>query len=126
MKVVLALARKELRLLLRDRMAAGLLVGMPLLFNLMLGLLQKLQGLVRCRLGELSPAARQRLADIPGCTLRDTADGELELHGSDVKGMLIRLIAILNEANVELIHLETEEPNLERVFLHLTGRALRD
>src|SRR3954462_436493 len=39
MNVVLALARKELRLLLRDRMAAGLLVGMPLLFILVLGLL---------------------------------------------------------------------------------------
>jgi hypothetical protein len=25
-----------------------------------------------------------------------------------------------------LIHLDIEEPNLERVFLHLTGRQLRD
>jgi ABC-2 type transport system ATP-binding protein len=90
------------------------------------GLLQQLQGLVRCRLAALPPALRQRLAEIPGCTLRDADGGTLELHGSDVKGMLIRLIALLNEANVELIHLETEEPNLERVFLHLTGRALRD
>jgi ABC-2 type transport system ATP-binding protein len=89
------------------------------------GLLQRLQGLVRCRVDVLSPSLRQRLTDIPGCTLRDV-EGGLELHGSDVKGMLLRLIAILNEANVELIHLETEEPNLERVFLHLTGRALRD
>src|SRR5262245_24432967 len=39
MHAVLALARKELRLLLRDRTAAGLLLGMPLLFILVLGLL---------------------------------------------------------------------------------------
>jgi ABC-type multidrug transport system permease subunit len=39
MNAVLALARKELRLLLRDRLAAGLLLGMPLLFILVLGLL---------------------------------------------------------------------------------------
>jgi ABC-2 type transport system permease protein len=39
MKVIWVLARKELRLLLRDRLAAGLLVGMPLLFILVLGLL---------------------------------------------------------------------------------------
>jgi ABC-type multidrug transport system permease subunit len=39
MRVVWTLARKELRLLLRDRLAAGLLVGMPLLFILVLGLL---------------------------------------------------------------------------------------
>ncbi len=35
----------------------------------------------------------------------------------------MRVVAILNELNVELISLETEEPNLERVFLHLTGSA---
>jgi ABC-type Na+ efflux pump permease subunit len=39
MKAVWALARKELRLLVRDRLAAGLLLGMPLLFILVLGLL---------------------------------------------------------------------------------------
>ncbi len=39
MNGVWVLARKELRLLLRDRMAAGLLLGMPLLFILVLGLL---------------------------------------------------------------------------------------
>src|SRR5258707_15407539 len=39
MKAVWALARKELRLLLRDRMAAGLLLGLPLLFIFVLGLL---------------------------------------------------------------------------------------
>jgi hypothetical protein len=33
---------------------------------------------------------------------------------------------ILNEEQIELTGLEAEEPNLERVFLHLTGRALRD
>lgn len=39
MNVIWTLARKELRLLLRDRLAAGLLIGMPLLFILVLGLL---------------------------------------------------------------------------------------
>jgi ABC-type multidrug transport system permease subunit len=39
MKAVWALARKELRLILRDRLAASLLLGMPLLFILVLGLL---------------------------------------------------------------------------------------
>ena len=53
-------------------------------------------------------------------------DRPLELHCQDVKGGMLRLIAALNEAQVELISLETEEPNLERVFLHLTGRELRD
>jgi ABC-2 type transport system ATP-binding protein len=62
-------------------------------------------------------------------------DRPLELHCQDVRATMLRLIAALNsvayasgssEEPVELISLETEEPNLERVFLHLTGRALRD
>jgi hypothetical protein len=43
-----------------------------------------------------------------------------------VKATLLRLLGILNELRMEFVSLETEEPNLERVFLHLTGRALRD
>ena len=43
-----------------------------------------------------------------------------------MKTTLIRLVACLTELQVELISLETEEPNLERVFLHRTGRHLRD
>ena len=35
-------------------------------------------------------------------------------------------LALLTELRVDLTSLEMQEPNLERVFLHLTGRALRD
>jgi ABC-2 type transport system ATP-binding protein len=48
------------------------------------------------------------------------------LQCSDVQGTLVRLVAILQDFPGELTALEIEEPNLERVFLHLTGRALRD
>ena len=50
----------------------------------------------------------------------------LELECRDVKGMLLKVVGMLNELQIELISLETQEPNLERVFLHLTGRGLRD
>ena len=55
-----------------------------------------------------------------------TGPDELELECQDVKSALVRVVTLLNELQVELVRLETEEPNLERVFLHLTGRALRD
>jgi len=38
----------------------------------------------------------------------------------------VRVTSLLNYLGIELLSLETIEPNLERVFLHLTGRALRD
>jgi ABC-2 type transport system ATP-binding protein len=89
------------------------------------GLLTQLTGLVRFRVPQPTPVLRERLKELPDCTLAER-ESTLELECGDVKGTLLRLVALLNEARVELMSLETEEPNLERVFLHLTGRALRD
>lgn len=88
-------------------------------------LLLRLRGMVRCRVSKVTGDMIHRLGQLPECQLTVTGE-ELLLECNDVKGILIRLVSILNEAQVELIHLETQEPNLERVFLHLTGRALRD
>ena len=49
----------------------------------------------------------------------------LENYESIVRDPIFRA-ALLNTLGVDSISLETEEPNLERVFLHHTGRALRD
>ncbi len=115
-------------------------------------LLRQLNGLIRIRVPRLTPGLRDRLRDLPDCFLSDpdgwrleresgivaepvvgaasaaaVSEGRtLELNCRDVKASLIRVVAILNELKVELVSLETEEPNLERVFLHLTGRELRD
>jgi ABC-2 type transport system ATP-binding protein len=88
-------------------------------------LLSHLNGLIRFHVPQATPALRERLKELPDCTLAES-DTTLELECRDVKGTLLRLVALLNETRVELTSLETEEPNLERVFLHLTGRALRD
>jgi ABC-2 type transport system ATP-binding protein len=114
------------------------------------GLLQSLRGLIRVRVGGAG-GADQRIAAageapakhepappsgaahklqglleaLPDVRVRCSGD-ELEVECGDVKGTLIKLIGLMNEAQAELLHLETQEPNLERVFLHLTGRALRD
>jgi ABC-2 type transport system ATP-binding protein len=39
---------------------------------------------------------------------------------------LVELIAYLNERDLRLVSVETLEPNLESVFLHLTGKKLRE
>ena len=54
-------------------------------------------------------------AGIPLTLLLDLAVGEA-----------LDSATILSEEQVEMTSLETTEPNLEHVFLHLTGRALRD
>lgn len=89
-------------------------------------LLRELPSLVRFHVPSLTPALRQRIQALPDATLVERDGEPLELECRDVKDTLIRLVALLNETQTELISLESEEPNLERVFLHLTGRALRD
>jgi ABC-2 type transport system ATP-binding protein len=89
-------------------------------------LLRQLRGLVRCQVARVSDALRARAAALPGCRLTEPAAGELELSCADVKGTVVRLVGLLGELDTPLVRLESEEPNLERVFLHLTGRQLRD
>ncbi len=89
-------------------------------------LLRQLNGLIRINVPRVTPVLRERLAELPDCSLSVPDGLTLELNCREVKATLVRLVAILNELQVELISLETEEPNLERVFLHLTGRDLRD
>jgi ABC-2 type transport system ATP-binding protein len=90
------------------------------------GLLRQLHGLIRFRVPQVTPALRDRIKQLPGTQLTEGEGGPLELSCQDVKSSLLQLVAALNDLNIELISLETEEPNLERVFLHLTGRELRD
>jgi ABC-2 type transport system ATP-binding protein len=88
-------------------------------------LLQRRDGLVRFRVSAVTPALRERLAALPGARVAE-ANGAVEVRSRDVKATLVQVVTLLNEADVPLLSLETQEPNLERVFLDLTGRALRD
>jgi ABC-2 type transport system ATP-binding protein len=97
-------------------------------------LLKELDGVIRFRVPALTPALRARINEMPDARLIEV-EGQagqagtavlVELHCRDVKAAVIRLISALHETQTELVGLEIEEPNLERVFLHLTGRELRD
>ena len=89
-------------------------------------LLALLGGQVRLRVDHIRPVLLDRLGELPEVQLTRQGDRELLLQCRDVKDTLVRLVGVLNEMKVELTGLEIEEPNLERVFLHLTGKALRD
>jgi ABC-2 type transport system ATP-binding protein len=53
-------------------------------------------------------------------------DGVIELVVTDAAEQLTRILAVTADAGVAVTSVDVEEPNLESVFLHLTGRALRD
>jgi ABC-2 type transport system ATP-binding protein len=54
------------------------------------------------------------------------ADSTLRLLVEDGNLVLPGLFDLANEAEVRIVSVDIHEPNLEAVFLHLTGRALRD
>jgi ABC-2 type transport system ATP-binding protein len=90
------------------------------------GLLRQMPGVIRFRVPQATASLYEKLRQIPGVEVNGQDGPAMELECRDVKAALMRLIAVLNELQLELTSLETTEPNLERVFLHLTGRALRD
>lgn len=53
-------------------------------------------------------------------------NGHLMLQTLDANAVLPQVIHHLNQAGITLKSLAIQEPDLEAVFLHLTGRALRD
>jgi len=50
----------------------------------------------------------------------------VKLETEDSQQALLGLIAFLNERDLPIASLEILEPNLENVFLHLTGKRLRE
>jgi ABC-2 type transport system ATP-binding protein len=89
-------------------------------------LLQLLPGTIRFRVATLTPALREQLKNLPGVLLSERDGRPLELECGDAKATLMELMRLLQRTGAELMSLDIEETNLERVFLHLTGRALRD
>lgn len=89
-------------------------------------LLQLLEAVIHFRVAEVKPALRELLSAIPQSRWTEFGDGRVSLHCRDVKDTLPRLIAATAQTQTELLSIETVEPNLERVFLHLTGSSLRD
>ncbi len=53
-------------------------------------------------------------------------DGTIHLLVKDSNQVLPHLFEAANQSNVRITSVDIQEPNLEAVFLHLTGRALRD
>ncbi|HKN56736.1 MAG TPA: ATP-binding cassette domain-containing protein, partial [Amycolatopsis sp.] len=89
-------------------------------------LLKQLHGHIRFRVREATAELRERVRQLPGVTRVQANGRELELECEDAEKTLVRLVSTLQDLRLELLSLETQEPNLERVFLQLTGRAMRD
>jgi len=68
----------------------------------------------------------EQLHNTPDIAKITQENGRLTLEVHDTKGALTLLLSIAGEHAIELEDLHVSRPNLEDVFLHLTGRHLRE
>jgi ABC-2 type transport system ATP-binding protein len=64
--------------------------------------------------------------EIEGVHNASVGDGHMDLIAEDARTALPELLQRVSTAGVQVTSVDVHEPNLEAVFLHLTGRALRD
>jgi ABC-2 type transport system ATP-binding protein len=79
-------------------------------------------GLPQVALESLLPAVRA-LSHVSMVTQEDC---RLKIETSNARLALLELIELCNAHNVSILSLQMLEPSLESVFLHLTGKRLRD
>jgi ABC-2 type transport system ATP-binding protein len=98
-----------------------------------LGTLEELRALVgdedriRIDLAEEHRAeAAAAVGALPGVSAAELCDATLEILAPEAARVLGAIVAAIDEAGASVRTVEVVEPNLESVFLHLTGRALRD
>ena len=75
--------------------------------------------------GDLSGAA-EAVRGISGVSEATTSDHELHILAEDASSILPQLLTCVTSSGGTISGVEVFEPNLEAVFLHLTGKALRD
>ncbi len=66
------------------------------------------------------------LRGLPGVQNADVSDHTVSIITPSAEDILAAVVAKANERGIKIRSLDIREPNLEAVFLHLTGRALRD
>jgi len=86
------------------------------------------QDVVHLDLGETTPTPEllAALERVPGCTQVTGEENGVRLLATDGNAVLPDLIGATNVLNVRVSGVDIQEPDLEAVFLKLTGRALRD
>lgn len=73
-----------------------------------------------------SEALANVLKNIQGVQQATAVDHEVSIVCAEAEDVLAAVVTAANERGIKIRSIDIREPNLEAVFLHLTGRALRD
>ena len=75
---------------------------------------------------ETPKALFDQLVELPDVVSASRNDGQIVINTTNAETCIADCISLSNENAVKISSVDIQEPNLETVFLHLTGRALRD
>jgi ABC-2 type transport system ATP-binding protein len=81
--------------------------------------------LVRLHVGRSSPELEERLRRLPGVTEARADGNALDLYADRGGALIGAIVAAVGEVGTELCDVHISEPSLENLFLHHTGRSLR-
>lgn len=76
--------------------------------------------------GENGEALAAAMRSVSGVLKADVSDGGVTVIAPEAEEILAPAVTRANDLGVKIRSVDIQEPNLEAVFLHLTGRALRD
>jgi len=68
----------------------------------------------------------EALRGVPGVLAANATDHQIAIVTPSAEEILAPVVAKASEHGIKIRSMDIREPNLEAVFLHLTGRALRD
>jgi ABC-2 type transport system ATP-binding protein len=71
-------------------------------------------------------AMAEQIGALPAVKSVGRDDGHLKIETHRFQEALMAILEISNQLDVRITSLEKWEPNLESVFLHLTGKRLRE
>jgi ABC-2 type transport system ATP-binding protein len=74
----------------------------------------------------LTPRGLEELRRQPGVLTAEATEPGLDLAVTDMALALPPVFAVLGRCGVTVVAVDSDRPSLERVFLELTGRTLRD
>ncbi len=84
------------------------------------------QDLIRVSASGVDESALDELRRLRGVHSVSPSDGTLEMLVADAGAVLPEAMRVLGSQHAGVTAVSVEEPDLEAVFLHLTGKALRD
>ena len=67
-----------------------------------------------------------QIAELPSVKAVTRTDGNLKVETHRFQEALMGILELTNRQDIRITSLEQWEPNLESVFLHLTGKKLRE